>query len=99
VTETPVCEKSERLVHGIRPFYRKMRVLYEPGNRVEHLTLDFYDETLHDGDVYGVASYLRFNGQWMVREVSWRWEDRIRPVVITFLRPSDWAKYEVPRDF
>ncbi len=78
--------ETDQFVTGIRPYWRRMVVNYQPGERIEHLYLDFYDEKLTDDDVYGIVSYLRFNGLWMVREVSWRYEDRIRPVLLTFIR-------------
>jgi hypothetical protein len=90
----PPNDETEYFVMGLRPYWRRMLVGYEAGTRIEHLYLDFYGESLRESDVYGIVSYMWLTGRWLIRETAWRYEDRIRPTVLTFIRPTDWAKHE-----
>ncbi len=85
--------ESECFIAGIRPHYRKMLadVCHRP--MFSTLRLDFYEESLTECDVYGIVSYLWLNGRWMVQSVVSRFEDRPRPVAMTFIRAHDWARY------
>lgn len=89
------CLPNDHFVTGIRPYYREMVVQHSQSAYVEWLGLDFYRVSVTEDDVYGVVSYLWLNGRWMVESVNWRYDGRPRPVLMTFIRPLDWAKHEV----